>query len=301
MPKILPEYIANEAEDSDSDHGENKESSESKNKYGDGISQGSKFTMRRNEIKEKIIQEVVNKVLPDMGAFNMDEIIFGRKEEKRHWFITLLMTLGILNISCQEAILVGSYKKLSYNLVKNQMKKDPEEGFADAKDEEGRPLLVMAVQVERADMVELLLSFDAHPNIPDEEYLMTPLMHAITVSLTAASIELLKHKADPNIADKNGVTPLMMACAVSDQTHCRLLLDHLAEVDAVDCNGWSALHYCAYSGSSQCCMMLIDEGADREIADIHHRKAAHLAHYKDFGETISVLEDYKSKLNKKNR
>ena len=111
-------------------------------------------------------------------------------------------------------------------------------------------MLILAILVERSDMVELLLEHGADPNITDQEGNMSPLMHAVSRSLIRASYSLTKRNADVNLADNNGVTALMMACALGDQSHCELLISKLAEPDAVDCNGWTALHYCAFSGSA---------------------------------------------------
>ena len=135
MPKILPDFVANEDDDSDDEQLRLKITNAKKDKVQGNIScAGSRYTIRRNEIKEMVIREVVGKVLPDMGAYNMDDIIFGKKEKKIHWFYRLLMDIGILSISCQEAILAGSYKKLSNNLIRNDMKIDPELHLSDSKD-----------------------------------------------------------------------------------------------------------------------------------------------------------------------
>eukprot|EP00607_Mallomonas_marina_P003970 CAMPEP_0182435418 /NCGR_PEP_ID=MMETSP1167-20130531/75650_1 /TAXON_ID=2988 /ORGANISM="Mallomonas Sp, Strain CCMP3275" /LENGTH=177 /DNA_ID=CAMNT_0024626463 /DNA_START=545 /DNA_END=1078 /DNA_ORIENTATION=+ len=176
------------------------------------------------------------------------------------------------------------------------MSPECDKSLPNSRDESGRTLLIMALQVERPDMVKKLLEFEADPNIPDEEYGMSPLCHSVICQQLSSSHDLFKYNADVNIADKRGVTPLMMACAFNDTMHCTLHLEHAAIVDSVDCNGWTALHYCAFANADVCACLLLDEGADREITDLHNRKALHIAQFKEYGDVIAVLEDYESRL-----
>ena len=134
MARILPEFVTQEDEDSDNDLDGAYANRINKKKIEASYSSTSKYALRRKELKEQVIKEVMDMVMPDMGAFNMEEIIHGKKEKKQHWCITILMTVGILNISCQEAVLTGSIGKLRKNLMRNKLAKVPVVGLVDQRD-----------------------------------------------------------------------------------------------------------------------------------------------------------------------
>jgi len=134
MARILPEFVTQEDEDSDNDLDGTYGSRINKKKVEASYSSTSKYALRRKELKEQVIKDVMDMVMPDMGAFNMEEIIHGKKEKKQHWCVTVLMTVGILNISCQEAVLTGSIGKLRKNLMRNKLSKAPIVSLVDQRD-----------------------------------------------------------------------------------------------------------------------------------------------------------------------
>lgn len=224
--KVIPEHWTEEGDEDDEDDNIVKKKGRGNEEEKIAKFTGSRYAQRREELKQQVIKGVMDKVLPDMGAFNMEEIIHGKKQYKRHWIITLLMTLGILNINCIECVMTGANKKLIKNLTRNRKNKkkfDPQ--MVNARDEHGRTLLILAIQVGGVDMVETLLSFGANPDAADEENMMTPLMHSVVCLSLPATEFLIENKADVNLADKNGVTPLMIACSLLDLSHCKMLIE----------------------------------------------------------------------------
>jgi ankyrin repeat protein len=74
---------------------------------------------------------------------------------------------------------------------------------------------------------------------------------------------LLKHGADPNALDYEGLTPLMQAAMTGNRTVIQMLLDHGADTERRSRDGYTAL-MCASETDAQTMQILIDNGADVE-------------------------------------
>jgi ankyrin repeat protein len=162
--------------------------------------------------------------------------------------------------------------------------------------DKGHTALAEAVRIQNLDMVALLLSCQANPNIVDEDTGMTPLLYSISNSSYRITNELLKYNADPNITNFNGVTGLMIAASLGDINTCRLLVKFNANIDFVDHNGWTALHYSALKDNLDVCDFLLCEGVDKDMKDNKRRKAIHIAKHLGNGMVVALLESFKRRI-----
>ena len=112
--------------------------------------------------------------------------------------------------------IINAVKSNDYNKVKELLEKEAD---VNAKDERDRTLLMIAVYNNNYEISKLLIENGADINEQDDmknNLGWTALLEAIILGNggkehTEITDLLLKHGADPNIADRNGVTPLMHA------------------------------------------------------------------------------------------
>jgi len=98
----------------------------------------------------------------------------------------------------------------------------------DARDEFGNTALLLATIKKFPDIAELLLSYDADPNIANNKG-TTPLMSAVVVmrhtpeKARTLVQQLLDHNADVSARDQKGITALDLAKLRGDPEMIRLL------------------------------------------------------------------------------
>ena len=141
--------------------------------------------------------------------------------------------------------------------------------------------------VENSDVVQVrrLLSKGADPDV-EIEHLGPLLTVAITETLTTEEvspaevradrakkrrivIELLRHRADINAANEQGVTPLMFAISGKDVPMTALLLAHGAKVNLRDRLGMTALAQAVMDEDAETTRLLLRHHADPNICDSH--------------------------------
>lgn len=91
---------------------------------------------------------------------------------------------------------------------------------------------------------------------------------------------LASHKADLEIFsthDDGGMTPLMMAAKFGHVYVCADLIRHRADINKVNRQGMTALHYAGWFGQTRTAIFLLRVGADKFRKDDHDRTAARLA------------------------
>lgn len=86
----------------------------------------------------------------------------------------------------------------------------------------------------REQVVDLLLSRGASPNIGAEDQTGNPLQDAAQFGHTEIVRKLLAEKADPNSANKNGITPLMDATVSAKPEIVSLLICYGADVNMAE-------------------------------------------------------------------
>lgn len=101
--------------------------------------------------------------------------------------------------------------------------------------------LHQALEVNNMTVIRILLEHDADVNAKDQlEY--TPLMLAVTRSMSSAVELLLQAGADMDMRNKSGQTALHLACIYSKPFEAGLLLNNKADPNAKDQNGQTPLH-----------------------------------------------------------
>ena len=79
-------------------------------------------------------------------------------------------------------------------------------------------------------------------------------------------MNLLQHKANPNIQDNNGWTALMVSCIAEDVTIIEILIDAGSNVDIVKQDGLTALMIaCDYPGNVNIVRCLLKAGANPNL------------------------------------
>jgi ankyrin repeat protein len=103
--------------------------------------------------------------------------------------------------------------------------------------------------------------------------------------------QLLDKGANPNTASNNPfkVAPIHSACAISAVELAELLIKHGANVNAKQMQGVTPLHSAAHNGQTKLTKLLIDHGADLNAKTDSGQTPLFLAMEKNFQETAEVL------------
>lgn len=194
--------------------------------------QPKSFTALRNELKAKIVKEVMDEVMPDIGAYDIDGNVSKAKVERTGRVINFLKFLGLMRISFHETILQGDYGRIEKYITEITTGKKPNPALINQYNEEGRTPLALAVNLKRSDVVEMLLKNGALPDIVDEGTGRTPLMYSIILKDVRSLKLVLQHGATVNLCDFQCITPLMLAAVNNDLNAGTMLVERLADVDA---------------------------------------------------------------------
>jgi len=173
----------------------------------------------------------------------------------------------------------------------------------DEHNDKGETALILAAQqynvdsirgtgTDNSDLVEYLLTNGAKVNAAANDG-QTALMRATIGGLAGDSgvclpcvdsaRVLLRHGADPNIADKVQQTALMLAASASSPSITKMLLESNAHVDAIDSHGRSALirtvlpsddYYVAPGATAQIVSLLLEHKANPVLRDRYGRTMA---------------------------
>lgn len=255
------------------------------------------FTTLRADLKERIVKNILEDVLPDIGAYDMDGMMAKQEAKRKGFYVTMLKFFGCWTLTLHETVLTGSLKHVEEFLKKMTTGKNANPLIVNQYDEFGRTPLSYACKMQRGDIVEALIFYKAMPDICDESDGRSPLLYAIQNGARDISNSLVQAGASANLCDFNCVTPLMVAAARNDIHHTILLINRGADVDAQDLKtGWTPLHYAAYANAPDILILLLDEGADRNRRDLKKRKPIHIAKFQEHGECTHVLEDLKSRI-----
>ncbi len=141
-----------------------------------------------------------------------------------------------------------------------------EGGKVNAKEEtNGYTPLIIAVNIQKIDLIKFLLEKGADPNIADNAGI-SPLMYASLYKNKDILTALVLAKADINAKNKEQRTALMHAVAVNDLDAVKYLLENGADINAREAYGETALYQAVGFGYSSLCSELIKQGADINLA-----------------------------------
>ncbi|XP_065302728.1 ankyrin repeat, SAM and basic leucine zipper domain-containing protein 1-like isoform X2 [Dermacentor albipictus] len=121
--------------------------------------------------------------------------------------------------------------------------------------------LVQASYSGCAEMVQLLIDHGADVNAA--KGFATPLMavcgsqKGTEAALVTCAEVLLKHGAEPDLADRDGVTPLMLAAREGYCQLIELLLDQGVDAKRLDSQGWTSLSWAAFAGQGRAARFLL--------------------------------------------
>jgi ankyrin repeat protein len=137
----------------------------------------------------------------------------------------------------------------------------------DDRDADGRTALSWAAARGDDDAVSQLLRVKANPDIAGHDR-RTPL-HWAAQSGNSRTLEiLLKHNANMKLKDQWKRTPLQYAsCNHNDTRYLEILIAHGADVNAQDCHERTALGYAAKHNHHESVKCLLENDADPTIAD----------------------------------
>ncbi len=103
---------------------------------------------------------------------------------------------------------------------------------------------------------------------------------------------LLDKGANPNIASNNKlkVAPIHSACAVSRFDITELLIKHGADLNAIQMQGVTPLHSAAHNGQTKLAKLLIEDGADINPKMDNGQTPLSMANEKNFAETAELIK-----------
>ena len=158
------------------------------------------------------------------------------------------------------------------------------------RDKNGKTLLMVAVLLERTDIVELLLERGAKVNIQDNNGL-TALMYSENTEIAKM---LLSYGADIHIRDAERQTALMQ---LENTEIAQMLIDNGAIIDAQDQEDQTALFINVRENNIDMVKLLLDNGADVSIRDDNNDT---MLMYAESVEIAKMLVDNGSDINEAN-
>jgi hypothetical protein len=151
--------------------------------------------------------------------------------------VALLILYVIVNLACHYGPKPAAVADVA------GMKRLLDAGYdPNAHDSAGYTPLIAAARAGNVEMIRLLTSRGANPNLPDTAVnSWTPLLHAVHKAQPRAIAALLDASANPNDADPHGTTPLMMAAGYGYTDIVKILLAHKANPRLAARDGITAL------------------------------------------------------------
>jgi len=134
----------------------------------------------------------------------------------------------------------------------------------------GEPILLMAFDLKRDEMIELLIERGADLNLTDASG-FTPLYHAAVAGRWDYVRLMLEKGADASSAVDSGWTPLMVAAQDGSLEGIRLLCSEKVNLNAQNDEGWTALLLAASQSRSEAVLLLLEQ-ANIDVTLINKQK-----------------------------
>lgn len=169
----------------------------------------------RNELKAKIIKEVMDEILPDIGAYDIDGTVEKQRIPKG-LIIDYLKYFGLYPLSIHETVMNGDFHHLEKFIKRIMTKVEPEKNknifgcqkkdfynplLINQYDEKGRTALSLAVKIKNEEMVDMLIANKAIPDLYDETTGRTPIFFSVLNKSYGISRQLLQSGASVNMCD----------------------------------------------------------------------------------------------------
>jgi ankyrin repeat protein len=134
----------------------------------------------------------------------------------------------------------------------------------------GDSLLVHAVKIGNASVVEVILSRSKQPAVEAISYYVavnTVLHLAVRNGHTEVAAVLLRHGAAVHARAEDGATPLLLAAAYASTHLVQLLLDAGADITAQNALGLSALHLAVTNEHAEVLQLLLEQSGAAALID----------------------------------
>ncbi|CAB0039290.1 unnamed protein product [Trichogramma brassicae] len=156
-------------------------------------------------------------------------------------------------------------------------------------DEDGYSHFLVACEFGLVGFVKKFLDCGVDPDLQLTKESRVPLVAALDASHRNVAELLLRHGADPNKADTNGLTPLhVISCKRDNYVSIATLLFETSgerhrrvQIDAQDVDGKTPLHFAIHYGNANLVEFLLRRGADLNLADEDGRTYLHYVCAKD--------------------
>ncbi len=186
------------------------------------LAKKSAFIANRNEIRDRVLNEVMSAALPDAGAYDTDGTVKAKHSTDPSQCTQILKFLGIIDLDLHESVLAGSETCTRRAITKITKGKGANPALINQYDEKGRTALLIAVIINSLKLVDLLIDHKALTDICDANTGRTPLMYSVIAKNLEISHKLLNHGATPRMSDFKCITPLMLAANNRDLKHCKV-------------------------------------------------------------------------------
>lgn len=189
--------------------------------------------------------------------------------------------------------LMQAIDRNEFNEVRNLLQNNHNNIDINHQDPQGNTLLYIAACNDNPRMVELLLHYQADPNIVHDQE--PGALHA-SASYNNSEIiqQLLDAGANPNAIDEDGCTPLHIAI-ISERlgdniTSIQILLNAGANPNIAAKDGYTPLHTAVTHQKIATVQLLLEQGADRNIRTRYGRLPIDIALNEESNEIINLLQ-----------
>lgn len=261
-----------------------EEESDDEIDYKRASTKSSRFLRQRDELRESIINDVFEKIMPDIKGYKFDDDAAKKQKVRYERFTKLLKYFACIELDLHDAVLSGNLYHVRKSVRKITQGTHPQPELLNQFDQTGCTPLSLATKINHGSIVLFLLESGASPDYIDEGTGRTPLFYSILNKNYEISNFLLSAGANADTVDFQCISPLMIAAAQNDVQHCTTLCQCNVDLDVQDEHGWTALHHAAANNAPDAIFFLLEEGANRDFRDRNKRKAVHIAKFKKHGE-----------------
>ncbi len=195
------------------------------------------FSQEKKMLSEILGAEpVVGSIGETIGYFRRERKVF--ESNKVFHNARRLISESSLSFSSRglvEAVEYGMYREVQAFL---------KVGFStETENDEGVPLLSLAVRNGDLEICRLLMSYGASLNLIARDRCTSPIMDAVTAMKTEVAELLIDAGADLNFKNRNGQTSLVVAIGARMEKLADLLVDKGADITVKDSLGMTAADY----------------------------------------------------------